>query len=82
MKLKVKKDFVYNGNQPQLTGKTLFKQDELVDDVKWIAGMYLEAKSAFDGEHHLIAQPFMMKTPLEDPRFTEHFEILVDGVEG
>lgn len=76
MKLRVKKDFVYNGNQTQLTGKTLFKQNELVDDVKSIAGMYLEAKSAVDGEHHLIAQPFMIKTPLEDPRFVEHFEVI------
>lgn len=82
MKLKVKKDFVYNGNHPELAGKVLFKQDELITETQWLANMYLEAKSSIDGQFHLIAQPFMKNHPLEDIRFTEHFEILADGAEG
>jgi hypothetical protein len=81
MKLRVKQDFVYNGNQPELKEKTLFKQDEVVTNVNWLANMYLEAKSTVDEEYHLIAQPFMLKTPLEDPRFTAHFEVLNEAEE-
>jgi hypothetical protein len=82
MKLRVKQDFVYNGNQPELKGKTLFNQHEMVTDVICVANMYLEAKSTVDEEYHLIAQPFMLKTPLEDPRFTTHFEVLTEAEEG
>lgn len=82
MKLNVKKDFVYNGKHPELAGKVLFKQGEVVTDTQWLGNLYLEAKSSVDGEFHLIAQPFMEKHPLEDIRFTEHFEILAHGTEG
>lgn len=79
MKLRVKKNFIYNGDQSNVQNPIMFKQDEIITETRILANMYLEAKSNADGKLHLISQ--FTNHPNDDQRFVEYFEILVEEEE-